>query len=112
LVLKTTAEKTTNTVRVITSCITFNCKSVNGPPLSWYPMRLAGTWKQYSNKAIPQLISITAKRGRLSRPFICLNLRCPYQANVMKVFDNTRKKMVNKAFFIGWICSAKIYQLP
>src|SRR5512138_1664603 len=44
-------------------------------------MRFAGTAKQYSMKAIPQLARITISSGAV------LNLRCPYQANVMKTLD-------------------------
>jgi hypothetical protein len=44
-------------------------------------MRLAGTWKQYSAKAISQLTIITVNKGALAY------LRCPYQAKVMKMLD-------------------------
>ena len=46
--LKAIALKATNTTSVITSCITFNCIRLNGPPFSLNPIRFAGTWKQYS----------------------------------------------------------------
>lgn len=54
-----------NTVIVMTSCMTFSCQRLNGPPFSMKPILLAGTWKQYSKKAIPQLIRIIANKGRL-----------------------------------------------
>src|SRR5678815_1468758 len=47
-------------------------------------MRLAGTWKQYSKNAMPQLITTTAQSGAaFSRP----EAMCPYQAKVMKTFE-------------------------
>ena len=47
-------------------------------------MRLAGTWKQYSKNAMPQLATIATKRGLpLSAE------RCPYQAKLMKTFATT-----------------------
>ena len=51
--LNAMAEKITKTIRVITSCITFSCIREKGPPSSAEPMRLAGTWKQYSKKLCP-----------------------------------------------------------
>ena len=47
------------------SCITLSCTKVNGPPLSMKPMRLAGTWQQYSKKAMAQLNMMTPIRGQL-----------------------------------------------
>ena len=44
-------------------------------------MRLAGTAKQYSMKAMPQLARIASTMGE------DLYLRCPYQANVMKTLE-------------------------
>src|ERR1700733_7766411 len=44
-------------------------------------MRLAGTCRQYSKKAMAQLARIAFHSGE-SR-----NLRCPYQAQVMKMFE-------------------------
>jgi hypothetical protein len=52
------------------------------------PMRLAGTWKQYSKKAIPQLARITFQRASLRY------LRWPYQAKVMKIFEIVRRRIV------------------
>jgi hypothetical protein len=51
-------------------------------------MRFAGTWKQYSTKAIPQLTRITIHKGE------SLYLRCPYQAKVMKMFEIVSNKIV------------------
>ena len=42
---------TVNTVRDTTSWITLSCMSENGPPLPSKPMRLAGTWHEYSGSA-------------------------------------------------------------
>jgi hypothetical protein len=51
-------------------------------------MRFAGTWKQYSAKAMAQLIRMTLKRGAL-RYF-----KCPYQAKVIKMLEIVRRMMV------------------
>src|SRR5664279_57175 len=51
------------------------------------PQRLAGTAKQYSKKAMPQLARITSHSGR------SVNLRCPYQANVMKTLEHRSSAM-------------------
>src|SRR6185437_1274107 len=48
-------------------------------------MRFAGTAKQYSANAIPQLTSTTIHSGRSG------NLSCPYQAKVMKTLETERK---------------------
>ena len=60
--------KPTMTVKMvseITSCITFSCTSVKGPPLPMKPMRFAGTAKQYSMKAMLQEKAMTPMRGQL-----------------------------------------------
>lgn len=46
--------------RVITSCRTLSCIRVNGPPLPMKPMRLAGTWNEYSARAMTHEKRITA----------------------------------------------------
>src|ERR1700721_1956343 len=51
-------------------------------------MRLAGTWKQYSAKAMSQLMTMTLNRGTLRY------LRWPYQANVMKMLEKVRSRIV------------------
>ena len=93
----TRMEKTVNTVSVITSCITFSCIRLNGPPLPSKPMRLAGTCRQYSTKAIAQLMSINAISPILANRGICAIFRCPYHANVIKIFDISNN-------IIGEIC--------
>ena len=60
-------------------------------------MRLAGTVKQYSKNAIPQLIN-TAFQS-----VIDVSFKCQYQANVMKIFDTMSKPIV----FIIVIISCK-----
>src|SRR5688500_16683153 len=77
-VLKKTRENRVNTSSVITSWITFSSTSENGPPFSLYPKRFAGTWKQYSKKAIPQLMTMIAKSPALSNQRHSLNFRWPY----------------------------------
>src|SRR5260370_15388400 len=51
-------------------------------------MRFAGTWKQYSRKAISQLTTIAAIRG--DRRYF----RWPYHAIVMKIFEQIRSRTV------------------
>lgn len=51
-------------------------------------MRLAGSWRQYSKNAMPQLAMMTFQRASL-RYF-----RWPYHAKVMKIFSVVRSKMV------------------
>src|SRR6478752_4179690 len=51
------------------------------------PILFAGTMKQYSTKAMPQLTTITKNIGDV------LNLRWPYHARVMKMFEQTSSKM-------------------
>jgi hypothetical protein len=48
----------------------------------------------YSNSAIPQLAKIAIHIGRL------LNLRCPYQAAVMKQFERNSKPIVGSALIM------------
>ena len=51
------------------------------------PQRLAGTAKQYSTKAMPQLATTTSHSG------LSVNFRCPYQANVMKTLEINSRTM-------------------
>src|SRR5258708_30589513 len=51
-------------------------------------MRFAGTWKQYSAKAMSQLITMTLNSGAW-RYF-----RWPYQAKVMKMLERVRSRIV------------------
>ena len=62
----------------------FSCATEN----VYDPILLAGTWKQYSKKAIPQLIIITFQSGE------SLNFKWPYQAKVINVFEMIRRNMV------------------
>jgi len=96
--LKIRVVKTVKTIRVITSWITFSWTSVKEPPLLTYPIRLAGTWKQYSKNAIPQLIRITANKPRFLSELISLNFRWPYHAKVINVFDSIKSPMVESPF--------------
>ncbi|MMZ70649.1 hypothetical protein D1872_337440 [compost metagenome] len=50
-------------------------------------MRLAGTARQYSKKAMPQLRITTIHNGLLP------NFRCPYQAKVMKTLDKASRRI-------------------
>src|SRR5947207_2864061 len=78
--------KMMNTTSVIASCMIFSCAGANP---CFAPMRLAGTWKQYSTNAISQLTSTTFHSGD------SLNFRCPYQAMVMKMFDTVSSSAVS-----------------
>jgi hypothetical protein len=49
---------------------------------------LAGIIRQYSKKAIPQLNRIAFHKG------IFLSFKCPYQANVIKIFERINKEIV------------------
>src|SRR5712664_5032565 len=51
-------------------------------------MRFAGTWKQYSKKAIPQLTMIAFHRASLR------NFRWPYHAKVMKMLETVSNRIV------------------
>src|SRR5690606_21645557 len=51
------------------------------------PSRLAGTIRQYSKNAIPQLTRITANSGE------DLYFRCPYQAKVMKILEASSSRI-------------------
>lgn len=72
--------------RAMASCATLSCPADQ----PWAkPMRLAGTAKQYSTSAMPQLIRMTSISGLVIPPF-----KCQYQATVMKRFEMTRRAMV------------------
>ena len=53
---------------------------------------MAGTWKQYSTKAISQLITMTFNNGD------DLYLRWPYQAKVIKMLEAVKR-------ISGFICN-------
>src|SRR5580704_16761231 len=55
---------------------------------SYEPMRFAGTWKQYSKKAIPQLTKMTFQSAEVR------NFKWPYQAKVIKIFEMVRRTIV------------------
>ena len=61
-------------------------------------MRLAGTVRQYSKKAMPHEKRMTRISGQSVEIFISLSFRCPYQAKVIKMFENTSITTVQKAF--------------
>jgi hypothetical protein len=50
-------------------------------------MRLAGTARQYSIKAMPHATTMAISSG------VDLYLRWPYQANVMNTFDSTSSRI-------------------
>src|SRR5258707_7954870 len=77
-------ETSKDTELVTSSSMVLSCPVLN----SYEPIRLAGTWKQYSKKAIPQLMTITFHSATLR------NFKCPYHANVMKIFEMVRRRIV------------------
>lgn len=87
-----TSANSVKTESETTSWMTFSSQIENGPPNCDDPMRLAGTWKQYSNRAMPQLSSTMASMPK--RSSLDLNAMWPYQASVMKAFDRTSRATV------------------
>jgi hypothetical protein len=57
-------------------------------------MRLAGTCRQYSKKAIPQDIAITPIKGSALNHENSAIFKWPYHANVMKTFDAIKSNIV------------------
>jgi hypothetical protein len=56
-----------------------------------YPIRFDGTWKRYSNSAIPQL------RKAATYHFLLFQFRkCEYQANVMNALEKMSRTAVAK----------------
>jgi hypothetical protein len=77
--------KGTKTVRVMTSWMILSCGRDNVT----YPIRFAGTWNRYSHRAITQLTSAAIIHGLCAK-----SRKCAYHANVMNVFDTTRRATV------------------
>ena len=94
-----TSAKTVKTEREMTSWMTLSSQIEKGPPNSADPMRLAGTWKQYSKRAIPQLSRMM--KIRLKRSSRDLKAICPYQASVMKALEMTSRAMVARPRNMG-----------
>src|SRR5580658_3669592 len=70
-------------------------------------MRLAGTWKQYSAKAMSQLMRMTLKSGA------CRYFRWPYHAKVMKMLERVRSRIVVMpicCLIPGFVCTLVSYQ--
>ena len=91
---KAITEKRINTTKVITSCKILSCISEKGPPFPSKPMRLAGTCKQYSKKAIPHDNAITAIIGKALNHENSAIFKWPYHANVIKTFEAMRSNIV------------------
>lgn len=94
-----TSANSVKTESETTSWMTFSSQIENGPPNCDDPMRLAGTWKQYSNRAMPQLSSTMASMPK--RSSLDLNAMWPYQASVMKAFDMMSRATVAIPLNIG-----------
>src|SRR5665213_1450983 len=86
---------TPKTLSVMTSWMTLSWSGVN----VFEPMRFAGTCRQYSKNAMPQLMRMTFHSGT------DLNLRCPYQAKVMKMFEPMSRRIVHMS---SWMRFAKL----
>lgn len=76
----------------------FNCISEKGPPFPAKPIRFAGTWAQYSKKAMNQERAITPIRGQWLITLVSCNFRCPYQAKVMKMLEVISNPIVYNPF--------------
>lgn len=96
--LKIIRVNTENTSKVMTSCKTLSWIKVKDPPFCRYPNLFAGTWKQYSKKAKPQLIRITWNNPNVEKFFHSLNFKWPYQASVIKRFEHKSNNMVIHGF--------------
>src|SRR6202051_2084354 len=70
----------------MTSCKILSCASDS----SVKPMRLAGTCRRYSKRAMPRLTSPATYHARPLRFF-----KCAYHANVMKTFEPMRSSVVH-----------------
>ena len=84
------------TVNDTASWMTFNCQMLKGPPFPTKPMRLAGTWQQYSNKAMPQLNRITRGRDNLENQDTLCSFRWLYHAKVMNTLEQSRSATLYK----------------
>ena len=82
------------------SWITLSCTRLKGPPLSMNPIRLAGTWQQYSKKAMAQLNAMTPMSGQWLLTPVCCSFRCPYHASVMKMLLSKRSRIVYIPFIL------------
>ena len=92
---KNTVTNSVNTVSDITSWIILSCMILNGPPLPSKPIRLAGTWHEYSGSASSHDNRMMTYSGVLSvNTLTCCSLRCPYQAKVIKMLDTTSRPIV------------------
>ena len=87
-----------NTMSEMHSWSTFSWTSEKGPPLPANPMRLAGTWQQYSKNAMNHENMMTPNSGQFEDTPDCCKRRCPYQANVIKMLLSTSSMMVYRAF--------------
>ena len=66
------------------------------------PILFAGTWQQYSKKAIAHEKAITPNSGQLLLVPVCCSFRCPYQARVMKMLLAMSSSMVYNPFMKGF----------
>lgn len=91
---------TANTPRLIHSCMTLSCISENGPPLPTNPIRFAGTWQQYSKRAMPHENAMTPIIGHFAATPVACSFKCPYQARVMKTLLSISKMIVYNPFIL------------
>src|ERR1035438_10675002 len=89
-VLRYKMAKALKTARVMISWPILSCTGDQ----TLLPQRLAGTCSTYSKKAMPQLTMMTSQMGR------SLNFKCPYQANVIKTFEQVNNTNGSQR---GWV---------
>lgn len=97
---KKTIVKMAKMIRVMTSWMTFNWTSVNGPPFPWKPSRLPGIWSEYSKNAIAHDNRITPISGQLLIIFISWSFRWPYHAKVIKILEQISNRIVYSPFML------------
>ena len=83
------------TVMEMTSAMTLSWNRLNGPPLPWKPILLAGIMKQYSSRAMPQEKRMVATRGQEREMPRCASCRCPYHAKVMNTLLTISSRTVS-----------------
>jgi len=66
LSLSTTTLNIAKVVREHTSAMTLSWGAEKGPPAASWAMRLAGTWSEYSGRAMAQLMNIASKKLQLT----------------------------------------------
>jgi hypothetical protein len=90
-----------NTEIEITSCMIFSCHMSNGPSFSFAPILFAGTIRQYSISAMPQLMAMVPTNPMCCKNGTSLKRKWPYHAKVMKVLLPMSSRIVWSDLGIG-----------